>query len=254
MAAHISGAGLKRQVIFWLIAFVGFVLFLLVFSDILLPFIAGMALAYFLDPVADRLERIGLSRTMATVVILVTFVVIFALSLMIVIPLLATQAADFLEKLPGYVTQLQELVASFNPDLLPSWIGSQMGTIKQSFSTILAEAAGFLGTVFKQLWNSGMALVNVLSLLVITPVVAFYLLLDWDRMIDKVDSWVPRDHVANVRQIASEMDAAIAGALVSKPVDAIVVGDVPAWQTPDGLRPVWRFSPDGLKAVAVEGK
>ena len=75
MAAHISGAGLKRQVIFWLIAFTCFVLFLLVFSDILLPFIAGMALAYFLDPVADRLERVGLSRMMATVVILVAFVI-----------------------------------------------------------------------------------------------------------------------------------------------------------------------------------
>ena len=211
MAAHISGAGLKRQVVFWLIALVFFVLFLLVFSDILLPFIAGMALAYFLDPVADRLERIGLSRMMATVVILVAFVVLFALSLMIVIPLLATQAADFLEKLPGYVTQLQELVANFNPNLLPGWISSQMGTIKQSFSSILAEGAGFLGTVFKQLWNSGMALVNIVSLLVVTPVVAFYLLLDWDRMIAKVDSWVPRDHVANVRQIASEIDAAIAG-------------------------------------------
>ena len=87
MAAHISGAGLKRQAIFWLIALAFFVLFLLIFSDILLPFIAGMALAYFLDPVADRLERIGLSRMMATVVILITFVVLFALSLMIVIPL-----------------------------------------------------------------------------------------------------------------------------------------------------------------------
>src|SRR5690606_3680113 len=150
--------------IFWLIALAFFVLFLLIFSDILLPFIAGMALAYFLDPVADRLERIGLSRMMATVVILIPFVLRFALSPMIVIPLVATQAADFLEKLPGYVTQLQQLVASFNPDLLPKWIGSQMGTIKESFSSILAEGAGFLGTVMKQLWNSGMALVNIVSL------------------------------------------------------------------------------------------
>lgn len=224
MAAHISGAGLKRQVIFWLVAFVFFVLFLLVFSDILLPFIAGMALAYFLDPVADRLERIGLSRMMSTVVILVTFVILFALSLMIVIPLLATQAAEFLEKLPGYVTQLQELVANFNPNLLPTWISSQMGTIKQSFSSILAEGAGFLGTVFKQLWNSGMALVNIVSLLVVTPVVAFYLLLDWDRMIAKVDSWVPRDYVGNVRQIAAEMDAAISGFVRGQGSICIILG------------------------------
>ena len=224
MAAHISGAGLKRQVVFWLIALTGFVLFLLVFSDILLPFIAGMALAYFLDPVADRLERLGLTRMMATVVILITFVVLFALALMIVIPLLATQAVDFLEKLPGYVARLQELVASFNPDLLPHWISSQIGTIKQSFSSVLAEGAGFLGAVFKQLWNSGMALVSIVSLLVVTPVVAFYLLLDWDRMIAKVDSWVPRDHVASVRQIATEMDAAIAGFVRGQGSICIILG------------------------------
>jgi predicted PurR-regulated permease PerM len=224
MAAHISGAGLKRQVVFWILALIVFVIFLLIFSDILLPFIAGMALAYFLDPVADRLERLGLSRMMATVLILVAFVVLFALSLMIIIPLLATQAADFLEKLPAYVTQLQRLVASFNPDLLPSWISSQMDTIKQSFSSILAEGAGFLGTVFKQLWNSGMALVNIVSLLVITPVVAFYMLLDWDRMIEKVDSCVPRDHVADVRQIASEMDAAIAGFVRGQGSICIILG------------------------------
>jgi predicted PurR-regulated permease PerM len=224
MATYISGAGLKRQVIFWLIALVFLVLFLMVFSSILLPFIAGMALAYFLDPVADRLERWGLSRLMATIVILIVFVVLLALSLMIIIPLLATQAADFFEKLPGYITSLQSLVAGFNPDLLPSWIGSQMDTIKQSFSSILAEGAGFLGTVMKQLWNSGMALVNIVSLFVITPVVAFYLLLDWDRMIAKVDSWVPRDHVANVRRLAAEMDASVAGFVRGQGSICIILG------------------------------
>ncbi|WP_413818592.1 AI-2E family transporter [Shinella sp.] len=224
MAAHISGAGLKRQVVFWLIALGFFVLFLMVFSDILLPFIAGMALAYFLDPVADRLERWGLSRMMATVVILVAFVILLALSLMIIIPLLATQAADFFEKLPGYITSLQAQIAGFNPDLLPSWISSQMDTIKANFSAILAEGAGLLGTVMKQVWNSGMALVNIASLFVITPVVAFYLLLDWDRMIAKVDSWVPRDHVANVRQLASEMDASVAGFVRGQGSICIILG------------------------------
>ncbi|QRM54914.1 AI-2E family transporter [Sinorhizobium sp. BG8] len=224
MASHVSGAGLKRQVIFWLIALAGFIAFLMIFSSILLPFIAGMALAYFLDPVADRLERLGLSRTMATVVILIAFIIIFALSLMIIIPLLMTQASDFFAKFPGYVSQLQELVTSFNPDLLPSWISSQMGTIKQSFSAVLAEGAGFMGAIFKQLWNSGMALVDIASLLVVTPVVAFYLLLDWDRMINKVDSWVPRDYVTDVRQIATEMNTAIAGFVRGQGSICIILG------------------------------
>ncbi|MDX3927229.1 MAG: AI-2E family transporter [Shinella sp.] len=222
--SQVSGAGLKRQAIFYLIAFALFVLFLLVFSSILLPFIAGMALAYFLDPVADWLERRGLSRTMATVVILIGFVVLFALSLMIIIPLLVNQASDFFENLPGYITQLQTLVTSFNPDLLPDWIESQLGTIKENFSAVLAEGAGFMGTIFKQIWNSGLALVDIASLFIVTPVVAFYLLLDWDRMISKVDSWIPRDHVASVRQIAREMDDAIAGFVRGQGSICIILG------------------------------
>ena len=66
MPHQVSGAGLKRQVIFWLFVLAAFIAFLLVFSSILLPFLAGMAIAYFLDPVADRLERLGLRRPMAT--------------------------------------------------------------------------------------------------------------------------------------------------------------------------------------------
>ena len=161
---------------------------------------------------------------MATVVILVVFVILLALSLMIIIPLLATQAADFFENLPGYITGLQAHVAGFNPNLLPSWISSQMDTIKESFSSILAEGAGFLGAVMKQVWNSGMALVNIASLFVITPVVAFYLLLDWDRMIAKVDSWVPRDHIDNVRRLAAEMDASVAGFVRGQGSICIILG------------------------------
>ncbi|SIP94549.1 Predicted PurR-regulated permease PerM [Rhizobium sp. RU20A] len=224
MTTQITVAGLKRQALFWLIALVLFVVFLMIFSTVLLPFIAGMALAYFLDPVADRLERLGLSRTVATTVILISFVVVFALSLMIVIPLLAGQAADFFDKLPGYITQLQQMVTNFNPDLLPSWIRGQLDTVKENFSAVLSEGAGFIGTVFKQLWSSGMALVNIVSLLVVTPVVAFYMLLDWDRMIKKVDSWIPRDHVNDVRQIARDIDQAVAGFVRGQGSICIILG------------------------------
>ncbi|TGP58243.1 AI-2E family transporter, partial [bacterium M00.F.Ca.ET.229.01.1.1] len=80
MQPHVSGTSLRRQVFFWIGVLAVFILFLMVFSSILLPFVAGMALAYFLDPVADWLERRGLSRLMATVVILISFVLVFALS------------------------------------------------------------------------------------------------------------------------------------------------------------------------------
>ncbi|ATN33863.1 AI-2E family transporter [Rhizobium sp. ACO-34A] len=211
MVQHISGTGLRRQLLFWLAALVVCVFFLMTFRAILLPFIAGMALAYFLDPVADRLERLGLSRMMATVVILTAFVIVFVLSLMIIIPILASQLNQFIQHIPGYVTELQEFIATSNAAWLPQWLNSQMDTIKENFSKYLSEGVGFIGTLFGQIWNSGKALVDVASLLVVTPVVAFYLLLDWDRMIAKVDSWIPRNNVATVREIATELDSTIAG-------------------------------------------
>ncbi|OCP36620.1 AI-2E family transporter [Ensifer sp. LC163] len=211
MDIRVSGSGLQRQVIFWLLVLAAFIAFLMVFSSILLPFLAGMALAYFLDPVADRLERLGLSRLMATVVILIGFVVLFALSLMIIIPVIFTQAADFIQKMPGYIAKLQALLTDSQSTLLPDWLADQMTAIKQNSAKLLEQGASFLGTLFQQLWNSGMALLDILSLFVITPVVAFYLLLDWDRMVDRVDSWVPRDYVGVVRQIARDMNTTIAG-------------------------------------------
>lgn len=211
MGHNISAIGLRRQVFFWLVTLAIFVAFLMLFSSILLPFIAGMALAYFLDPVADRLERIGLSRLMATVVILVSFVVVFVLSLMIIIPVLASQLNEFIQRVPAYVTQLQTFIATSNAAWLPDWVDGQMGTIRENFSRYLSEGVGFLGTLVEQIWNSGKALLDIASLLVVTPVVAFYLLLDWDRMIEKVDSWVPRHQLGTVRQIATELDNTIAG-------------------------------------------
>ncbi|MDH4439843.1 MAG: AI-2E family transporter, partial [Rhizobium sp.] len=211
MARNISAIGLRRQALFWLLALAVFVIFLMMFSSILLPFIAGMALAYFLDPVADRLERIGLSRLMATVVILVSFVIVFILSLMIIIPILASQLNDFIQRVPEYVSQLQSFIATSNASWLPDWVGGQMETIRQNFSRYLSEGVGFIGTLIEQIWNSGKALLDIVSLLVVTPVVAFYLLLDWDRMIAKVDSWVPRNQLATVRQLATELDNTIAG-------------------------------------------
>ena len=211
MATHISGRSLRRQVIFWLLVLMFFVAFLWLFSTILLPFVAGMALAYFLDPVADRLEKWGLSPMMATSLILLTFVVLLVLAFIIVIPLLASQATDFAEKVPGYVSSLQQLLTDPNSQVLPEWMRSQAGALKENLAKYVGEGASFLAGVFVQIWASGKALVDILSLLVITPVVAFYILLDWDRMIAKVDNWVPRDWVSVVRRLATEMDHAITG-------------------------------------------
>ena len=223
MTTHVDRAALRRQIFFWLIALATTIGFLMVFRSILLPFIAGMALAYFLDPVADWFERRGFSRLMATLAILVAFIALFAIALIVVIPILVTQAADLGGRIPGYISQLQALLMQ-ESNLLPDWFGEQLGQIKESFAALLKEGAGLVGTVFKQIWNSGMALLDIAALFVVTPVVAFYLLLDWDNMVEKVDSWIPRDHVETVRTLAGQIDTTIAGFVRGQGSVCIILG------------------------------
>ncbi|WP_274629381.1 AI-2E family transporter [Arvimicrobium flavum] len=224
-AAEAAAATVFRQRIrFWLIITVVFGLFLYVFSDVLLPFVAGMALAYFLDPVADRLQRVGLSRVMATVIILFTFVVLLALALMIVIPVLASQLADFTARVPEYLSKLQQLITSFDPEWLERRFGVQPDELKEGLNSLLGSAAGFVTTIFQSIWSSGVALFGIVGLFVVTPVVAFYMLLDWDRMVDVVDSWVPRDHVETVREIAADINSATAGFVRGQGTLCLILG------------------------------
>lgn len=220
----LASAVLRRQIRFWLVAAIVLALLLYLFASILLPFVAGMALAYFLDPVADRLQRLGLSRVMATTLILVAFLIVLVLGLVILIPLLASQLTDFIAKLPEYLTQLQGLITSFDPQWIEQRFGVDAEGLREGLNSLLTSGFGFLTTVFQSIWSSGVALFSIASLFVVTPVVAFYMLLDWDRMIRTVDSWVPRDHVETVRQIATDINSATAGFVRGQGTLCLILG------------------------------
>ncbi len=202
---------IKRQAFFWLGALVAVILFMYVFRSILLPFIAGMALAYMLDPVADKLESWGTSRLFATVLILLVFVFLFSLALILLVPVLSHQLSGLIARMPSYITQLQSLIANTESEWLRNLIGEGSANIRENLDEVLQQGAGWLTTLLGSIWNSGKALVDVLSLFVITPIVAFYLLLDWDRMVERVDSWLPRDHKSDLESISSDINKAIAG-------------------------------------------
>ena len=219
-----TGSGVRRQAMFWTGTLIVFLLFLVVFSPVLLPFVAGMALAYFLDPVADRLEKLGLSRLAATILILLLFLMILVVGLMIIIPILATQLVDFISKLPDYISQLQALMANENSQWLKRYIGIDSSVIQENLSALLQQGAGFLSTLLQSLWNSGKSLIDIAGLFIVTPVVAFYMLLDWDRMVSRIDSWVPRRQLYTVRGIARDMDAAVAGFVRGQGTLCLILG------------------------------
>lgn len=224
VAEAVIAAGWRRQVMFWLGAGIILVLFLYVFSAILLPFLAGMILAYFLDPIADWLETHGLSRLAAAVLILVAFVIVLVLALMLIIPILVTQLADFLARLPDYLSRLQVLVTSIDPEWLSQTLGVDPAALREGLNSLLTQGAGFLSTLFASIWSSGKTLIDLAGLFVITPVVAFYMLLDWDKMTRAVDGWIPRDHLADVRAIARDIDVAVAGFVRGQGTLCLILG------------------------------
>lgn len=214
----------RRHLRFWLIIAGLIVLFFWVFSDVLLPFAAGIVLAYFLDPVADWLEAKGLSRAMAASTILIAFLAVFVIALVTLVPLIAQQLVEFVGTLPGLISQLQSLITSFNPEWLTGKLGINPEDLRQALNTLFSSGLSIASTIFKSLWSSASSLFSVAGLFVITPVVAFYMLLDWDRMVAKIDSWVPRNNVETVRQLATDINASTAGFVRGQSLDGLILG------------------------------
>lgn len=215
---------LHRQVKFWLAVLVAFVLICWLLSGVLLPFVAGLALAYFLNPVTTRLERWGVDRLVASLAVIGLALMCIIFLMLLVIPILGSQLAAFLERLPEYILKLQSLATGEGAQWLRSVIGDRLPNIQRSLSDLVTQGAAYMLTFLQSIWTGGQALISVFSLLVITPVVAFYMLNDWNRMVEKVDSWLPLHNRETIREIAREMDRAIAGFVRGQAAVCLVLG------------------------------
>ncbi len=215
---------LQKQLGFWFVALAAAIALLWLLGDIMLPFIAGMVLAYFLDPVADMMERWGLPRLAATSIILAVCVLIFAMLILLLVPLLGDQIGKFADRLPGYAATLVGLFDELAPDWLKQALDRANLKVPDGAPEIAAKVAGWIASILGSLVSGGLALVNMISLIVVTPIVVFYMLNDWDRLVARIDSWLPRDHVETIRQIARDVDAAMAGFIRGQGTVCMVLG------------------------------
>lgn len=215
---------LQKQVRIWAISFAVLVFFLWMFSSILLPFIAGLVLAYFLDPVADALQRLGLSRLSAAVLIVLTTVLILILALVILAPVVMDQVGKLAGDLPGLVQSLTRRFDQFAPQWIKDTVSRSGADIEGTVKQFAGSAADWIVSVLKTVLSGGLALVNLVSLLVVTPIVAFYMLIDWDDMIATIDSWVPREHVKTVRALGRDINHAMAGFIRGQGTVCLLLG------------------------------
>ena len=222
------------HIVFWLGAAAILLLLLWLCWPILPPFIIALAIGYLLDPVASRLQSFGLGRLTATLVILAAFTVVLALLFILVFPILGHQLASFIQQLPETLNKLQSLAEQAG-----NWLGRQyvepimkrLGLeggaapdIRSNVNSLVGEAARTAGAFLNSLVMRGAAVISVVSLLIITPVVAFYMLLDWHKMMATVDNLIPLRHRETTHQLLREIDIALAGFLRGQSLVCLFLG------------------------------
>lgn len=210
---------INTQAKFWGIFTAVFLLLLWFVGDMMLPYVIGAAIAYFLDPVADRLERLGLSRVLATVIISVAAALIFIVGALMIVPLLVEQTLALFSIAPTLAGDLQTFLTKQFPSLMDS-----ESILRRSLLSIGESIQSRGGEFLNSALASVSSLVNVALLFVIVPVVSFYLLLDWDRMVQKIDDLLPRDHAPTIRQLASDIDDTLAGFVRGMGTVSLILG------------------------------
>jgi len=213
----------QRNIVFWLAALliVGGLLWLL--RPILLPFVLGIAIAYALDPVARFLSRRGLSRLVAALVILAGFVLGVALLVLLIAPLLSKQLSGFIANAPGYAQRLQSLVSDASHPWIKSIVGDNLGG-DMAVGDLAKQALGYLTGFLASLWTKGQALVSLFSVMIITPVVAFYLICDWADMVGALDQLIPVPQRDTVRGLGREIGASISAYLRGQSGLCLILG------------------------------
>ena len=197
-----------EQVRWWAGGLAVFLVAMYFIGGALAPYFVGAGIAYVMDPVADRLERWGLSRVWATVVITFSALIIFIVSLILLVPFLVDQVKAVADAVPGLFEALTKFLGERFPSLF-----QEDSSLRQALTDAQASVQSASLKVLNTVLTSSVAVLDFVLLLVVAPVVAFYLLLDWDNMIARINSWLPLDHAGTIRELAGEIDKTLASFL-----------------------------------------
>ncbi|HET9678972.1 MAG TPA: AI-2E family transporter [Gammaproteobacteria bacterium] len=201
----------------WILAavvFTGWLVYLL--APVLMPFLVSALLAYMADPLVDKLENWHLPRGLAVLLVFLLVLIGLAVFFLLVVPALVREIADLVAKIPVALAWLQAHVVpwlnqQFGLDLQQFTFDSEKlaGLVREYFASISGVAAGVLTTITK----SGSAIVLWLINLFLIPLITFYLLRDWDALMSRIESGLPRRHADTITSLAEDCDAALAGFL-----------------------------------------
>ena len=199
-----------RKAFFWIVGFASFAILLYALSSIMAPFVAGLAIAYFFDPVADRLEKTGVSRGLAAGLVILAFLGLAVVILVLLLPLLQGQLVGLAHTVPGLIEHLRERLQPIMALLNENLSSGEIDNLKSAAESFAGDVLAWVGSLLRGLWSGGMAFFNIVSLVVITPLVAFYLLRDWDKIVSQFDHLLPRRSIDIFHDQFKAIDSTIA--------------------------------------------
>ncbi len=209
LAVIVSAMKPPRPLIFWIATLAVVIAAVVLLREILLPFVAAVALAYLLAPLVDWFERQGLNRSVAALAIIGLFFAAVITGIVLLTPVLGAEVALFVDDFPGYVAQLQALADDPNRPWLRKIIGEGLSQAEQAGGQLAPLGASWATSVLGSLWSGGQALISIFSLLVLTPIIAFYLVQDWKGALAALEGAIPAAYRGEVRALAEEIDGTI---------------------------------------------
>lgn len=215
----------RQQPVFWVGATIVLFVFLYSLWSVALPFLAALVIAYLLNPLVERLHKLGMGRLAATLFIVACFIVVLAFLLLLGIPAIAHQIAALVARLPDDMARLQAFVNEYMGPFLDR-LGSSdlLPQVQKYMGDIVGQTVSWLAKFLPSLVSGGQAIVSFVSLVIITPVVVFYLLLDWRLLVGWINTHLPVNYRDTVWTLGREISVAIDGFLRGQLLVCICLG------------------------------
>lgn len=201
----------QKTILFWLVSLIVLVSLVGLLDGILLPFVVSLVLAYFLDPVVEWGERKGLSRTLSVTCLIILVLLLMLAMLAITIPVLKSQITLFAGEIPAYVQRLKAYILPLLAKVQTIFPDLDMQSVRDSSVEYIGSGLKIMSGIITGLFDSSVAIINVLSLFIITPVVCFYLLRDWTKVKGFFKGVVPLYAVKTVNEQVSAINVILSG-------------------------------------------
>jgi predicted PurR-regulated permease PerM len=204
---------LRNQVQIWIGLLAALILALWIFRGILLPFVVGAALAYLLNPLVNQLQRWRFKRVWATLVVLLSIIVIIVGLFVMLVPMISQQVIGLVQRAPSLFRDLQDLAVQYSPQV-NEWLGPERAAeVERGLNDVARNILGFMARLPAELVNIGLSGAAMVGFIVVSPVVAFYLLLDWEGMVNGVDGLLPKQYKGEIKGILADIDKSMAGVI-----------------------------------------